>query len=147
MARYEPLPFFLPSTHLSSQRVSDCSSRKLMHFNKILYSVLVDLAAALHHAQQHAQQRVASHSATCYHELLLITCVCSLNHTKINTESASDCFYLFVFYRAPAPVQQKQQAAPPAHAPQQSGGGGMLSGMASTIAQGFAFGTGSSIAH
>ncbi|CAM9513449.1 unnamed protein product, partial [Choristocarpus tenellus] len=45
-----------------------------------------------------------------------------------------------------APPQNRPQATPPA--PQQSsGGGGMLSGMASTMAQGFAFGTGSAVAH
>ena len=42
------------------------------------------------------------------------------------------------------PAPQQQQAYPPA-APAQSGG--MLSGLASTVAQGMAFGTGSAIAH
>ena len=57
--------------------------------------------------------------------------------------------------RAPppaAPSTRQQQAPPPAPhhaapAPQpSSGGGGMLSGLGSTIAQGFAFGTGSALA-
>eukprot|EP01034_Spumella_vulgaris_P021470 gene21470-27505_t len=45
--------------------------------------------------------------------------------------------------RAPAPAPA---AAPPAMAPQQSGGGGMLAGLGATMAQGFAFGTGSALA-
>ncbi len=44
-----------------------------------------------------------------------------------------------------APPARSAPAQPPAK--QQGGGGGMLAGMASTMAQGFAFGTGSSIAH
>ncbi|CAN0490081.1 unnamed protein product, partial [Scytosiphon promiscuus] len=47
---------------------------------------------------------------------------------------------------ASAPPARAAPAKPPAPQ-QQSAGGGMLSGMASTMAQGFAFGTGSSIAH
>jgi len=47
--------------------------------------------------------------------------------------------------RAPAPVQSRPPP-PPAPMPQQQSGG-MLSGLGSTIAQGFAFGTGSAIAH
>ncbi|CAM9779942.1 unnamed protein product [Pylaiella littoralis] len=45
-----------------------------------------------------------------------------------------------------APPARSAPAQPPAQQ-QKSGGGGMLAGMASTMAQGFAFGTGSSIAH
>jgi len=51
--------------------------------------------------------------------------------------------------RRPAATPARRPAAP-APAPQQqtrSSGGGMLSGIGSTIAQGMAFGTGSSIAH
>eukprot|EP00611_Tribonema_gayanum_P028502 TRINITY_DN7343_c0_g1_i1.p2 TRINITY_DN7343_c0_g1~~TRINITY_DN7343_c0_g1_i1.p2 ORF type:complete len:174 (-),score=46.37 TRINITY_DN7343_c0_g1_i1:552-998(-) len=48
--------------------------------------------------------------------------------------------------RAPAPAPKPQQTAP-AHPPSSGGGGGLLSGMASTVAQGFAFGTGSAMAH
>mmetsp|Transcript_25711 Transcript_25711/g.70864 ORF Transcript_25711/g.70864 Transcript_25711/m.70864 type:complete len:149 (-) Transcript_25711:150-596(-) len=43
---------------------------------------------------------------------------------------------------APAPAPQNNLPAQP-----QSSGGGMLSGLASTVAQGMAFGTGSAIAH
>lgn len=43
---------------------------------------------------------------------------------------------------APAPTQN---VPPPAHAPSQ--GGGMMSGLAATVMQGMAFGTGSAIAH
>eukprot|EP00568_Trieres_chinensis_P012750 CAMPEP_0183291836 /NCGR_PEP_ID=MMETSP0160_2-20130417/1105_1 /TAXON_ID=2839 ORGANISM="Odontella Sinensis, Strain Grunow 1884" /NCGR_SAMPLE_ID=MMETSP0160_2 /ASSEMBLY_ACC=CAM_ASM_000250 /LENGTH=173 /DNA_ID=CAMNT_0025452695 /DNA_START=107 /DNA_END=628 /DNA_ORIENTATION=+ len=45
-----------------------------------------------------------------------------------------------------APPARAPAAAPPA-VPQQSSGGGMMSGLASTVAQGMAFGTGSAIAH
>mmetsp|Transcript_11698 Transcript_11698/g.11748 ORF Transcript_11698/g.11748 Transcript_11698/m.11748 type:complete len:198 (+) Transcript_11698:110-703(+) len=53
---------------------------------------------------------------------------------------------------APAPAPARAPPAPaarsaPAPAPQQSSGGGMLSGLGSTMAQGFAFGTGSAVAH
>jgi hypothetical protein len=54
---------------------------------------------------------------------------------------------------APAPAPQRQSAPPPATAPHHSapapsggGGGGMLAGLGATMAQGFAFGTGSAIA-
>lgn len=54
----------------------------------------------------------------------------------------------------PSPVNLSVNSAPPAARPaaqppaqQKSGGGGMLAGMASTMAQGFAFGTGSAVAH
>jgi predicted lipid-binding transport protein (Tim44 family) len=46
--------------------------------------------------------------------------------------------------RAPATTQSR--SAPPA-VPQQGGSSGLLSGMMGTVAQGFAFGTGSAIAH
>ncbi|BBN02870.1 hypothetical protein MPTK1_2g18810 [Marchantia polymorpha subsp. ruderalis] len=46
--------------------------------------------------------------------------------------------------RAPPPAHVQQ--APPPAVPQ-SGGGSMLGGLASTIAQGMAFGTGSAVAH
>ena len=56
---------------------------------------------------------------------------------------------------APAPTKRAPAPQPPAPAPaaappapmQQSSGGGMLSGLAGTVAQGMAFGTGSAIAH
>lgn len=47
---------------------------------------------------------------------------------------------------APAPVRTQASQAP-AVQQQPSAGGGMLSGLASTVAQGMAFGTGSAIAH
>eukprot|EP01038_Epipyxis_sp_PR26KG_P008459 gene8459-11439_t len=52
---------------------------------------------------------------------------------------------------APAPTRQAPPPAPPAHAPTTMApapqqGGGMLSGLGATMAQGFAFGTGSAIA-
>jgi coiled-coil-helix-coiled-coil-helix domain-containing protein 10 len=48
--------------------------------------------------------------------------------------------------RAPPPPAPAPAAAPPpAHAPSQ--GGGIMSGLASTVMQGMAFGTGSAIAH
>lgn len=45
-----------------------------------------------------------------------------------------------------APPAASSAAKPPAKQ-EKSSGGGMMAGMASTMAQGFAFGTGSSIAH
>merc|ERR1712127_527355 len=48
--------------------------------------------------------------------------------------------------RPSSSVPARAPASPPAPM-QQSSGGGMLSGIGSTIAQGMAFGTGSSIAH
>lgn len=58
--------------------------------------------------------------------------------------------------RAPAPAPRQAQAPPPAphHAApapapsmqQSGGGGGMLAGLGATMAQGFAFGTGSALA-
>jgi len=44
-----------------------------------------------------------------------------------------------------APPPAKKPAAPPPAQP--AGGGGMLSGLASTVMQGMAFGTGSAVAH
>mmetsp|Transcript_2689 Transcript_2689/g.4017 ORF Transcript_2689/g.4017 Transcript_2689/m.4017 type:complete len:135 (-) Transcript_2689:70-474(-) len=48
--------------------------------------------------------------------------------------------------RAPPPKAKPTQTQT-APAQRNEGGGGLLSGMASTIAQGFAFGTGSAVAH
>eukprot|EP00249_Psilotum_nudum_P025330 c29690_g1_i1 orf=333-770(+) len=53
---------------------------------------------------------------------------------------------------APRPTAARRSAPPPVahHAPppaQPSGGGSLLGGMAGTIAQGMAFGTGSAVAH
>lgn len=57
---------------------------------------------------------------------------------------------------APRRPAARPRASPPARAPassppapmqQQSSGGGMMAGLASTVAQGMAFGTGSAIAH
>jgi len=51
---------------------------------------------------------------------------------------------------APPPPAPAPRAAPPAPMQQQApapSGGGMMSGLASTVAQGMAFGTGSAIAH
>ncbi|CAM9935680.1 unnamed protein product [Ascophyllum nodosum] len=48
--------------------------------------------------------------------------------------------------RRSAPPAPRPAAKPPAQQ-QQSSGGGFLSGMASTMAQGFAFGSGSAVAH
>ncbi|OAE28572.1 hypothetical protein AXG93_2175s1560 [Marchantia polymorpha subsp. ruderalis] len=47
--------------------------------------------------------------------------------------------------RSPPPA--RVQPAPPPAVQQPSGGGSMLGGLASTIAQGMAFGTGSAVAH
>eukprot|EP01032_Pedospumella_encystans_P009369 gene9369-11030_t len=48
---------------------------------------------------------------------------------------------------APPPAHHAPAPAPAPHAPApSSGGGGMLSGLGSTMAQGFAFGTGSALA-
>ena len=46
----------------------------------------------------------------------------------------------------PPPAPTPQSKAPPPAVQQQQGGGGMLSGLGSTIMEGFAFGTGSAIA-
>lgn len=54
------------------------------------------------------------------------------------------------FSRKPAAPSRSVPARRPASTPapaQQSSGGGMMSGLASTVAQGMAFGTGSAIAH
>jgi hypothetical protein len=48
-------------------------------------------------------------------------------------------------HHAPPPANHHTPPPPVAHAPP-SGGGGMLSGLGATMAQGFAFGTGSAIA-
>eukprot|EP00603_Paraphysomonas_imperforata_P009213 CAMPEP_0114445030 /NCGR_PEP_ID=MMETSP0103-20121206/18403_1 /TAXON_ID=37642 ORGANISM="Paraphysomonas imperforata, Strain PA2" /NCGR_SAMPLE_ID=MMETSP0103 /ASSEMBLY_ACC=CAM_ASM_000201 /LENGTH=148 /DNA_ID=CAMNT_0001616609 /DNA_START=87 /DNA_END=533 /DNA_ORIENTATION=+ len=47
---------------------------------------------------------------------------------------------------APPPPKPSSRAPPPAVQQQQSKGGGVLSGLGSTIMEGFAFGTGSAIA-
>ncbi|EFJ27794.1 hypothetical protein SELMODRAFT_147481 [Selaginella moellendorffii] len=49
--------------------------------------------------------------------------------------------------RAAPPPQPVHHAPAPPPAPLQAGGGGMMGGLAGTIAQGMAFGTGSAIAH
>ncbi|CAK9879208.1 unnamed protein product [Sphagnum jensenii] len=49
--------------------------------------------------------------------------------------------------RGAPPPARVQHAPPPAPIQQSSGGGSMLGGLASTIAQGMAFGTGSAVAH
>ncbi|CAM6100516.1 unnamed protein product [Calypogeia fissa] len=48
-------------------------------------------------------------------------------------------------YNSPPPARVNQ--APPPAIPQQSTGGSMFGGLAGTIAQGMAFGTGSAVAH
>lgn len=47
----------------------------------------------------------------------------------------------------PAPPPPAPSAASPAYPPQQSSGGGFLSGLAGTVVQGAALGTGSALAH
>lgn len=49
--------------------------------------------------------------------------------------------------KKPASVPARRPASTSTPATQQSSGGGMMSGLASTVAQGMAFGTGSAIAH
>jgi hypothetical protein len=49
--------------------------------------------------------------------------------------------------RGAPPPARVHHAPPPAPMQQSSGGGSMLGGLASTIAQGMAFGTGSAVAH
>ncbi|KAH9531441.1 hypothetical protein CY35_19G038300 [Sphagnum magellanicum] len=49
--------------------------------------------------------------------------------------------------RPTPPVQRPLPPPPPLLPQQQTGGGSMMAGMAGTIAQGVAFGTGSAVAH